>query len=287
MTKFDRVAEADIRLTNANFDGFIGSLNIKNLRISFQITKSLSWSTNQASIQIYNISSEKRARLKDYGDEVSIFAGYKEEGGAQLLFIGDTTKVTHLFEQPEIITSLECGDGERVINQRLISISYGTKTPARSVINGIAEKMGLSISFFAPTPNLVYEQGFQFSGMAKDGLDKVCKRLGLTWSVQNKSLQIVVENGSTTKPPALISQNTGLVGVPQRYTYKRRDLFRAGPKQGWKAKTLLRPEILPGDRVRLYSTQADVDDTFFVDSVKHLGDTYGQAWYSDWELIRT
>lgn len=285
MTKFNRVAELDVRLTNSDFSGYIGSLNIKNLRIAFQIIKSLSWSTNTASIQIYNLSSEKRAKLKDYGDEVTLYAGYTEESGAQLLFVGDTTRVSHLFEQPEIITSFECGDGERVLNQRLISVSFAERVPARTVAQQIADKMGVNIAFFGQSSNLVYEQGFQFTGLAKDALDKVTKYLGLTWSIQNKNLFLIQDNGSTTKPPAIISQNTGMVGVPQRYTYKRLDLWKGGPKQGYKVKTLLRPEILPGDRVRLISDQIDVDELFYVDSVKHTGDTWGQSWISDWELV--
>lgn len=285
MTKFDRVANLDIRLFSKNNE-FVGTVKIQNLRIAFQITKSLSWSTNTASVQVYNLSKDKRNKLKDYGDEISLFAGYSQDSGAQLLFIGDTTKVTHLFEQPEIITSLDAGDGERVLNNRLIDISFGSGTPARTVINGIAQKMGVNISFFAPTPNVVYQKGYQDAGMAKDILDRATKSLGLTWSVQNKNLIILEENGSTTKPPAIISQNTGMVGVPQRYTYKRRDLFRAGPKQGWKVKTLLRPDILPGDRVRVISNQVNLDEVLFVDSVKHTGDTWGSSWVSDWELIR-
>jgi len=146
--------------------------------------------------------------------------------------------------------------------------------------------MGVTIAFFAPSDDLVYEQGFQGDGLAKNILDKAVKFLKLNWSIQNKNLYILKDGGSTTKPPAVISQNSGMVGVPERYTYKRRDLFRAGPKQGYKVKTLLRPDILPGDKVRIISQQIDLDDVFFVDSAKHSGDTFGSAWTSQWEVIR-
>lgn len=285
MTKFNRIAEIDVRLTNNEFSDYIGNLTIRNLRISFQVIKSLSWSTNTASIQIYNLSSDKRAKLKDYGDEVTIYAGYTEEAGSQLLFVGDTTRVSHLFEQPEIITSFECGDGERVLNQRIITVSFSERVPARTVAQQIADKMGVNIAFFGQSDNLVYEQGFQFTGLAKDALDKVTKYLNLTWSIQNKNLFLIQNQGSTTKPPVTISQNTGMVGVPERFTYKRLDLWKGGPKQGYKVKTLLRPDILPGDRVRLISEQINLDQIFYVDSVKHTGDTWGQSWISNWELV--
>lgn len=290
MTKFNRIAEIDVRLTSGkpNFDFTGETLKIKNLRIAFQVIKSLSWSTNTASIQIYNLSSDKRAKLKDYGDEVTIYAGYTEEAGSQLLFVGDTTRVSHLFEQPEIITSFECGDGERTLNQRYVSVSFSEDISARTIIQNVASQVGLNIGYFAPTPSGVseiYLNGFQDLDLVKNIIEKCSNKLKLTQSIQNGKLFLVPPQGSTEKPPVVISQNTGMVGVPQRYTYKRLDLWRGGPKQGYKVKTLLRPDILPGDRVRLISEQIDVDELFFVDSVKHTGDTWGQQWISDLELV--
>lgn len=285
MSKFNRTAQLQIRLKSRN-NVQIGLLDIRNLRISFQVTKTLSTSVNKASVQVYNISKDKRNKLKDFGDEISLFAGYTEETGSQLLFIGDTTKTTHLFEQPNIITSLLAGDGERIINNTIIQVSFSENTPARDVILGIAQKINVNVSFFAETPNVIYRKGFQASKMAKDILDDVTKNLGLTWSIQNRNLQILEDDGSTNKPPAVISQDTGLIGVPERFSNRRRDLYRAAPKQGWKIKTLLRPDILPGTKMRVVSPKVDLDEVLFVDTVKHTGDTYGENWQSDWELIR-
>jgi len=286
VSKFDRVAELKIRFNSGkpNFN-LLDTITIRNLRIAFQVTKSLSWSTNQASIQVYNLSPEKRAKIKDYADEIRLSAGYAEETGVQLLFIGDSTQASHLYENPDIITSIQCGDGERILNQRTISVSYGERVSARTVIQNVADQVGFNIGYFAPSADVVYKNGFQDLNLAKNIIDKATKKLGLTWSVQNGNLYILPFQGSTQKTPAIISQNTGMISTPQRYTYKRLDLWRAGPKQGYKVKTLLRPEILPGDKVRLVSQRIDVDQIFFVDAVKHVGDTWGESWYSDWELV--
>lgn len=285
MVKFNRVAELEVRVTNQNFDGYIETIKIRNLRIAFQIQKTLSYSVNTASIQLWNLSKPNRAKIKDYGDEITISAGYSQETGAQLLFVGDTTKVAHIFEQPEIITNFNCGDGEKSLNQVIRDFSYDGEISARTVLQNIAAQSGLEIGFFAETENKVYFQGFQFTGMVKDALNNVANYLGLTVSVQNKKIYLTQKDRPNTKPRVIISQSTGMIGVPQRYTYDRLNLWTSAPKQGYKVKTLLRPEILPSDRVRLISKKIDVDEEFYVDAVTHIGDTWGSPWESEFELV--
>jgi len=286
---FLRVARVEVRVARRNgtqiVPGYVQKIVIENLRISFNIQKSESWGTNTANIRIWNLNPDNRNIIKDYGDEVSLFAGYANQPGEQLLFVGDTTKVSHTFAQPEIVTSLECGDGERVLNQRLISVSFQEKIPIRQVIQSVANDMDLGIAYFAPTDNLVFEQGFSFVGMAKNCLDKVTAALGLQWSVQNKQLIIIPNNGTTDRPPYTINADTGMIGVPERFTYKNKDLFTGGPKTGWRVSTVLRPEIVPGDRVDIQSQKVDMKGPFTVDIARHDGDTYGDVWRSNFEVV--
>lgn len=285
MTKFNRVAELEIKVTNQTFDNFIETIKIKNLRIAFQIQKTLSYSVNTASIQVWNLSKQTRAKIKDYGDQITISAGYSEDTGAQLLFIGDTTKVAHLFEQPEIISSFNCGDGERVLNQIIREFSFDGEISARTVIRNIAQQSGLEIGFFAETEDKVYYQGYQFAGMVKDALNNVANFLGLIVSVQNNKIYLTLKERPNNKQQIIITQSNGMIGVPQRYTYNRLDRWIGGVRQGYKVKTLLRPEILPSDKVRLVSRKIDLDEEFYVDSVTHIGDTWGSPWESEFELV--
>lgn len=284
MTRFNRQAEIDIRLFSRNNQP-TGRMNIKNLRIAFQIVKNQGWATNSASIQIYNLSEDKRAQLNDYGDEITLFAGYAEESGTQLLFIGDSTRVTHTFAQPEIITSIESGDGEKILNSRLVSVSFSERVSARQVILEIARKVDLNINFFASVGEVEYKNGYSNSGFVKDLLSEVTRFMGLTWSIQNKNLIILEKDRSNTKPPIIVDQTTGLKNVPERLTWRRRDLFRAGPKQGWRIRTTLRPDLLPGDTIRLKSQKLNLDENFVIDKVQHNGDTFGNNWESQMELI--
>ncbi len=285
MTKFKRIASVKIDLRNSTFNGYIGSIKLTNLRMSFSMQKNLAWSANTASVKIWNLSQENRNRIKDYGDQVIVSAGYSQDAGEQLLFIGNTTQVSHAYEQPEIITTLDCGDGERVLNQKNISVSFKEKVSVRQVVKTIAEQMGLTISEFSPTDNIVYEQGFEFIGMGKNAIDKTVSRLGLKWSVQNGKLQIIPQFGTTSKPAVEINADTGMIGIPQRFTDKRACLYLDGPKTGYIVTTTLRPDILPGDLIKVKSQRIGLNGPYSVFSIKHEGDTFGPNWRSTIEII--
>lgn len=295
--KFYREAALKIRLRNADFNGYIGTVDISGLRVSFSITKSLAWSTNTANIKIWNLSQTNRNLIKDYGDEVTLYANYSENSNPSLgintnskatevLFIGDTTAVSHFYDKPEIITVLECGDGEKYLNQLHVTVSYAEGAQARTVISNIAQQMGLEVAEFANSDNLIYRQGYSYTGPGKDALTIVCNKLNLQWSVQNNALQIIPIKGTIEQPAIEINENTGMQGVPQRFTYRRLDQYRSidAPTTGYKVKTALNPRILPGSKIILQSTHLDFKGPYRVESISHDGDTYGFLWSSNIEV---
>ena len=284
--KFDRVIRASIRLINApEYTAYRGTLDIRNLRIAFSVSKSISWSTNTATVRIWNLSAENRNQIANFGDELTLYAGYVNDGGAQLLFKGDSTQVGHSFPQPDIISTLTCGDGDKIVNNVVISVSFGANTPVRTVIEKIAALMGLNIVSGLPTILEVYALGFKGTNLARNVLDNACQKANLWWSVQNGNLVIQRKNTGNSKPPVDINVDTGMIGVPERYTDKKGEFYVTGPKVGWIVRTLLRPDIIPGDVIRLRSDQVPVNGLFFVETIKHEGDNYGPNFESTLEVV--
>lgn len=287
--QFDRVIRAKVLLTNSTYTGYDSEVEINNLRMQFSIKKTLSTSTNTCTLKIYNLGADNRNRLKEFGDQLRLFAGYRQQEGAQLIFIGNVNQLNHSFLQPEIVSTLTCGDGERNLNNIMIPVSFDALTPVRTVIEYVAEKLGFPIAVFEQTSDEVYENGYYDIALAKDVLTNACQRMNLYWSVQNENLYILSNNGATLKPPAEINAETGMIGIPERYVDKRYYLYRAlppnaPPKPGWRFRTLLRPDILPGDKIRLRSVKADVDGEFRVLTISHDGDNYGLPFESSFEV---
>lgn len=267
------------------------NLEINNLRISFSILKSESWSTNNAQIRLWNLSEKNRNLLNQYGDEISLYAGYKFAGGEQLLFKGYTTQLSHDFQFPEIVSLFECGDGEKQLNNTFISISYAAGTSVKEVIRQVAQKMNLIVAFIGNTPDQKYAHGFYGNDLAKNILDKACLKLNMVFSVQNDELYVVDKNVGLNRPPFIINQNTGMIGVPERFFDKKYYLYRALPPNQmrvnqWRVKTLLRPDILPGDKIQLQSIKANIDSEFYVSSIRHNGDTFEGEFQSILEVVQ-
>jgi hypothetical protein len=315
--KFYRHASLRIRIRKGNFSGYEDPpLYITGLRVSFSIIKSIAWSTNSGIVKIWNLSNDHRNLIKDYGDEVTVYAGYigspptpaNEIDGPQILYIGDTTAVSHVYDFPEIVSILECGTQERFLNQRRVSFTYSANTPARTVLRGIADQMGIPIIQFADSDNLVYRQGVKFIGMGKDALALVANKLGLVADVQDQGLYIYPKNGTIVQPIVPINENTGMIGVPQRFTYKSLDLYSpiTGPNvlaataaraaaapfippsrpTGYKVNTTLNPSILPGSLIELTSTHLNyLNGRNKVLNVRHEGDTFGFSWASQLEVV--
>ena len=284
--KYDRSISLSIKLINApEYDSYRGSLNVKDLKVSFSIFKSMSWSTNTAKISIWNLSKNTRNELVNIGDEVSLFAGYKNEGGESLIFRGDTTQLEHSFPKPDIITNLTCGDGDKIINNKKIALSFGENTPVKAVIENIVSQMDMNIHGKIPEINDVYALGFQGSNLARNLLDTVCNKANLKWGVQNGNLLFNRRGEGSLKPPVDINVNTGMLGVPERYTDKKGQFYVVGKHAGWKVRTLLRPDILPDDIIRLQSIELNFTGLFVVETIQHDGDNYGENFESTIEVL--
>ena len=130
-------------------------------------------------------------------------------------------------------------------------------------------------------------KGWSYAGIAKNGLDDACNALQVQWSIQNENLIILPINEVAAKPPHEINVNTGMLGVPQQFTYRAQYLPGVARLVGWRVRTLLRPEILPGDEVRIQSNKVNynLDGSFKVIGIVHNGDTHGNSWDSTIEVI--
>jgi hypothetical protein len=282
--KFIRQAKVQIRFKEKDGSAYKGTITLTGLRVSFSIQKNLSWTCNSGNIRIWNLSQDHRNLINDYGDEVIVYAGYERGSGYEILYRGDTTSVTHVFDFPEIVTILECADGDRYVNQKHFSLSFKPKTPVRDVITRISKEMGIDVAEFANSDNLAYNEGFEFSGMLKEALSKACAVLGLQWSIQNNELQIIPINGALAETVYDINSETGMIGIPTRYTFKRQDFYVKGPAVGYKVNTLLYPQILPGSRLNIVSRYLGIQGIFVVQTIRHVGDTYGPEWISNMEV---
>lgn len=270
-----------------------------NLHIGFSIEKDTTKESNKAKLEIYNLSEATRKKVETADTEVEIYAGYERAGGAILAFKGTVTYGFTRDAGTDCITTLDLADGTVALRDSYCSLSYAPGTSAKTIIQRCANEMGVPVVYGDEVGELEsYKNGFSFIGQAKNALTEICDALGLSWSIQNNILNIILAGGTSTNRGLVFSPQSGLVGVPERIVQAEYKSNKSNPKKaqkekakkndprkkaGWKINTLLVPSVNPADMVKVESKW--ITGWFRVEKVSHRGDYNGTNWGSAMELI--
>jgi len=275
MALFKRTAAIDVELKSNEV------LRVRDLRVQFQVEKTKDSTANKAEIKITNLSQETRNKIREKDALIRVFAGYEGDIGEVLLFSGNSQHIVNNWETPDIITNIEAQDGQRQLRETRVSFSYGNRTNANTILNRLANEIGLPLrQDFNVQGNY---QGYSFNGRARDGMDEVCRRFNHTWSIQDGEILIVPREGNTGRLATVLSPTTGLVNTPERLSDQEGKFDEAIEKSlEWKLTSLLNPRLSCGALVQLESRQAN--GLFQIEKVRHYGDTRGQEWYSEIEV---
>lgn len=240
-----------------------------NARFAFNVVKTTSGTSNKSKVSAYNLSEDSRSFIEKSKELMRFEAGYQDN--LSLLFIGNIKKVVHTKSGPDIITTLECGDGEKQITESAIELSLGPGSKVSQVINAAKNALGVSVGVIKGLPDTAFQNGFSFSGTVADLLDKMAKKGNLVWSVQNNALQIFPANEDTGEDAVLLNVGTGLIGVPNK------------TDEGFVCRSLLNPELIPGRLVQIESKLLTGGGTFRIEKAEHTGDTQEGDWITDVE----
>ena len=268
-----------------------------NLKINFSIEKDTTKESNKAKLEIYNLSETSRKAIEVADNEVEIYAGY--EDGAVLCFRGTVTYGYTKDSGTECITSLDLADGTVALRDSYCSLSYAPGTSAKTIIQRCATEMGVPVVYGDDVGELEnYKNGFSFIGQAPECMTEVCNALGLSWSIQNNILNVILAGGTATNRGLVFSAQSGLVGLPERIVQAEYKSNKTTPKRkakqkakkeeprkkaGWRIETLLVPSVNPGDMVKVECRI--ITGWFRVEKVRHSGEYNGQRWNSEMDLI--
>lgn len=271
---------------------------VDKLRVSFQVEKDLTEESNKASVRIYNLAPENRAKLEAPDVKVNLYAGYAENTGAVQIFSGTVTQAFSQDEGADVMTELRVSDGQMNLRDSVVSVSYAPGTSGETALKDVANRMGLAVQLGENVSFSAYPDGFSFVGYGRNALTEICNASGLAWSVQNGILQVILAGGTTGVRGLVFAPDSGLIESPQRIirsnpradetTEKRTRRQKAGKEKpekqaGWTIHTLLAPTVIPGDLVKVESRM--VTGWFRVEALRHSGDSHGGRWVTEMDLI--
>lgn len=220
---------------------------------------------------------------------INFRAGY--QGNNESIIRGDITQVFTSKSGTDIITSFDIGDSLVAFTDAKVNMSFGPGARYIDVLNQLLLSLDMDVAYSDNQAYLqsiinfddVFPHGIVLSGMAKDQLDKLLNRQGLTWSIQGQKVQILPPNEPIPEPPIIVDKFTGLVGSPfdirvlEDPAYPR--FNNQELKSGVHLRSLLNPEIKPGRRIDVWSQTSN--GSFIVTKLRHWGDTHENPWYTD------
>lgn len=254
------------------------------LHISFSVEKSTSETLNTAKIQIWNLSPANLKVLDTKDCVIELQAGYEDH--IALIVVGNVTSVVTQQDGADRMTEIEVADGRAELRDTYMTVSYKGKTNSKKVFDYISSEMGFSAVYskgctFKDLPN-----GFSYVGTARNALKKLCGTCGLTWSIQNQILHIRKPNEPITTKGYLLSQETGLIGIPKRITLADESSSTETEKKaqiGYEVRYLLNGAIGINDYVKLDSTM--ISGYFRVQKLTMDGDNLEGEWICTAQLL--
>lgn len=250
---------------------------VEDLRVAFSIEKNLGPEPNTCEVRISNLSEETRAETQRKPLHVRLDAGY--DGQIERLFTGDLRWAQSTLERVTWVTRMQIADGDRAYRNARTNFSFSSGVTTKTVLKHLASGMGLEIPKSLDDAKEMasrFINGTTIQGPSHRELSRLLNRHNMGWSIQDGRLQVLREGEATTAEAQVISQENGMVGVPEYGAPKN-----PGEPPVLTARVLLHPGLIPGGTIRLEANETS--GLFRLDSVKHSGDTHGQEWFTDVE----
>lgn len=246
----------------------IGDLSWSDLRVAFEVERSLHRAPNTATFRLWNLGEASRGVASKAGTPLQLVAGYVDS--ADVLFSGEIKRSWLRHEPPDWITEIEARDGLtawRAFCRRV----YPRGAAVRAVVTALAGDMGLTLSpstsallmGVLPGPTVM-------AGRAEEELELVLRAAGYEWSIQDGALQVLRTGTADPRAPIGLSAETGMIGSPE--------VLEDG---GATVRTLLQPRIRPGSIIDLTSRVRS--GRHRAERVTHVGDSHGQDWTTEVE----
>lgn len=252
----------------------VGEREFSDLRVSFDIQRTSRSKPNPAEIRIYGLSKETREAISERLTPVRLVAGYSGQAGQ--IFSGQLDSVQHGKDGPTIVTTIHASDGRAAWKSYADAKGWRAGTPWQAVIKELATSMGLAVPPAALATITGAARGpYTVQGYAWREMDVLIAQLGLQWSIQDGSFQVVQADQATNESVVLLTPDSGLVGVPKFTDPKISRVGRNRTKRRRSAveiDALLQPEFTPGRQIRIESQTMTGD--YRIDSVTHKGDSH-------------
>lgn len=257
---------------------------IKDLRITFEITKSILSFPNLCKLIIYNPNEDTLSSLQKKFTKIVLNVGY--EGDVRLLFKGEIRNVSQSRNSVDRLITVFAGDGEKDWQNATFNRTFTENVTISSAIEDVLKTFkDVTVGSIEGLPQVADKlRGQSLSGSSKDILDGFGEEYGFDWSIQDGEVVIApIDSPLQGNEAVLVNAATGMIGSPT-VTEIGADVI-----------TLLNPRMLPNNAFVIESVNADIqlgnllfrdikrttaEGTYKVQEVIFKGDSRDGEWTS-------
>lgn len=273
-------------------------LLVENLRITFEVTKTVDAAPNMGIVKIYNLAPGNEEKIKNEYDEILINCGY--EGALRLVFRGNIKHVYRYREGNDYITEIEAADGDKDYRNAVMNETLAAGTTNTQLIERAASsfKGGTSMGY-VESGQKTRLRGRVISGNTRDVLSELARDDGSNWSIQDGALTIVKATSLLPNEAIVLNSETGLLGAPEindkgittkcllnpqirvngAIKLDNNGIKAKRKKVGKTAKT--GEEVIDDDSAKGEPIRLDPDGIYKAIKVIHKGDTRGGDWQTE------
>lgn len=265
MRQFGRQFQLDII-------GKSDTLVINNLRISFDIDKTINEKPNPATIRVWNLnSSHLNQILSGAFDKVALSVGYQT---LTQIYSGDITKASVQRHDLDFILTLECADGFRAYTQARITSTLKSGSNDEQILTELSKTLpSVNLGTVEVTNKRKLPRGKVMNGDTRELLNRLARNSGADWSIQDGELVFLPKNKVLKAEAILISQETGMVNAPEH------------TDDGLELQCLLNPQLAIGGLVEVKSILDYFNGQYKVVKLLHSGDAMEGDWLSKMTVV--
>lgn len=265
MRQFGRQFQLDII-------GKSDTLVINNLRISFDIDKTINEKPNPATIRVWNLNrSHLNQILSGAFDKVALSVGYQT---LTQIYSGDITKASVQRHDLDFILTLECADGFRAYTQARITSTLKSGSNDEQILTELSKTLpNVNLGTVEVTNKRQLPRGKVMNGDTRELLNRLARNSGADWSIQDGELVFLPKNKVLKAEAILISQETGMVNAPEH------------TDDGLELQCLLNPQLAIGGLVEVKSILDYFNGQYKVVKLLHSGDAMEGDWLSKMTVV--
>ncbi|HHF5843046.1 phage protein [Haemophilus influenzae] len=243
------------------------TLSIEQLRVAFEIDKTINEKPNPAKIQVWNLNRDHINQLlsQDY-KKVALSVGY---GELRQIYVGDITKTRIQREGLDFVLTLECSDGHQAYTQSRTKTTLKAGATDKQIVEELQKTMPKVQSGAIDIPNQrKLPRGRVLNGNSRDILNKIARNNKADWSIQDGALIFLPKDKVLNDDAVLISQDTGMINAPEQ------------TDEGLELTCLLNPALQIGGLVKVESIIEYFNGEYKIVKLAHSGDGIGGDWHS-------